>query len=621
MKNMWVNTVLLVFGCVLGAQALNRSDLSPAAQKFVPEEDIVILMLKNGLEQKGVVVSRSDEGITLRQSKGAIEFERLYTRELIASAKVVDLCEALAQGVLTFEIDPAKSYTREQYKSTLALFKEYLEKCGESSAVEEIGRREIAFSDELAKLNEGMEKIGGEWLPAVAAAVKKFDLLTERMAQLEKKYPGVSRDGYDKTPKARQYFERYEEARRTIARDLPQTVTARIPLLIQAQKFHEAVSEMTAFTQFFLTRVIQSEAGGTATGYMQDRKLQQVFKDMDFGYIIRLERQIMKAYQEHYKAAPTPDNVPEEMVFMPGGFTVMGDPDADITDDTFPMRIVFVNPFMLDRYEVTNKDYREFVDYVKSSGDYTHAHPDAPPLKDFTPDGWKLPGLSGDDQPVVGVDWFDAYAYSKWKGKRLPTEAEWEAAARLGDERKYPWGEDTASVKFINWPIGRRLLENEINRLTPPPPPPKKGLGSRSSSQPPPPRITLTPYTWAVNQKLDAKANHPFFDEVQDTVSSNGVYHIIGNAAEWVYDYYDPTGFRTADMINPDGPEEGIDHVFKGGSFQTMTEPEMRATYRGIPDPSKHPQLTRRKFSNLARGEELLLGFRCAQSVDDPEAP
>ena len=129
-------------------------------------------------------------------------------------------------------------------------------------------------------------------------------------------------------------------------------------------------------------------------------------------------------------------------------------------EDERPLHTVTVDAFAIDRYEVTNRQYRCFLEAVRAEGDLAWAHPEQPAGKDHTPRYWKAynpllgnPAFSRlaqfeadtftrEDAPVVGVDWFDAYAYAKWAGKRLPTEAEWELAARGEDARRWPWGDE-----------------------------------------------------------------------------------------------------------------------------------------------------------------------------------
>ncbi len=120
-----------------------------------------------------------------------------------------------------------------------------------------------------------------------------------------------------------------------------------------------------------------------------------------------------------------PPQPPEKMVFVPGGEFMLGSDKGD--DYSRPAHKVQVKPFFIDLTEVTNEDYKKFVDSTghKTPPDWTN--------KSFP---------AGKAQfPVTGVDWDDANAYAKWAGKRLPTEAEWEFAAKGIDDRIYPWGD------------------------------------------------------------------------------------------------------------------------------------------------------------------------------------
>lgn len=106
--------------------------------------------------------------------------------------------------------------------------------------------------------------------------------------------------------------------------------------------------------------------------------------------------------------------------------------------------------FYIDKYEVTNAEYGVFLDYIKKTGDHSFCHPDEPKNKDHTPKDWGKERTDQPNCPVTGVDWFDAYAYARFVGKRLPTEEEWERAARGTSGRSFPWGSSKDDSEWVN---------------------------------------------------------------------------------------------------------------------------------------------------------------------------
>jgi len=135
------------------------------------------------------------------------------------------------------------------------------------------------------------------------------------------------------------------------------------------------------------------------------------------------------------------------MILIPAGSFFMG---SDEREDEQPASMVEVNDFYIDRTPVTNAQFRAFWE----SGMYEDA--DAPCWAGLqegfrwihkeemrrVPRYWYDPQWNGPNQPIVGVTWYEALAYARWAGKRLPSEAEWEKAARSDDGRRYPWGNE-----------------------------------------------------------------------------------------------------------------------------------------------------------------------------------
>ncbi|MFH1566455.1 MAG: SUMF1/EgtB/PvdO family nonheme iron enzyme [Gemmatimonadota bacterium] len=195
---------------------------------------------------------------------------------------------------------------------------------------------------------------------------------------------------------------------------------------------------------------------------------------------------------------------PLEMVRVPAGKLRMGS-NSPGRDDENPEHIVHVSEFLIDKYEVTNLQYKEF---IEATGHRAPSH-------------WRnrtFPDARRATHPVVNVSWEDAREYCAWVGKRLPTEAEWERAA-LGDGRNdYPWGR-SCSPEAANY-------ENPDGKTTP-------------------------------VDKYDAKGKSEF-----------GVCDLCGNVGEWVNDWFDKMYYANSPEIDPKGPETGYQRVFRGGAFQ-----------------------------------------------------
>ncbi len=231
------------------------------------------------------------------------------------------------------------------------------------------------------------------------------------------------------------------------------------------------------------------------------------------------------------------------MVLIPAGIFPMGGEEEGDFDEQ-PQRIIFLSAYYIDQYEVTNKDYKRFATMLKRK------IPEIPVFED------DVTLLMGDDQPVVGVTWIDAVAYCKWAGNRLPTEAEWEKAARGTDGRTWPWG-DRFDARLVN---GRD--EKDGFRYSAP-------VGRFESGR-----------------------------------SFYGLYDMGGNVSEWVSDWYDQFYYKTAPLENPKGPEvPDINKVlvYRGGSYMSNAH-DLRVSKRFG---GAHPE----------RGESTV-GFRCAKDAN-----
>ncbi|MDF0650467.1 MAG: hypothetical protein CV081_13235 [Nitrospira sp. LK265] len=228
------------------------------------------------------------------------------------------------------------------------------------------------------------------------------------------------------------------------------------------------------------------------------------------------------------KPAETP------LALVPAGEFTMG---STMADDEKPVHRVYLDAFYMDKYHVTVGQYAKYLEATDK---------EAPPEWDI------MNQPHHQKRPVVNVSWYDAVTYCKWAGKRLPTEAEWEKAARGTDGRLYPWGNEAPTRLHANF--GKKKWANHM-ALVP------VGMFELGKS----------PY---------------------------GIYDMAGNAWEWVNDWYDHDYYKKSPAKNPQGPKTGKSKVVRGGNWLYVQE-FLRSSFRYNAEPS---------------GRQFGYGFRCAKT-------
>lgn len=459
--------------------------------------------------------------------------------------------------------------------------------------------------------NEGTNRVDSRFLTQARDAMTQYEADTVAIKAMAQQYGGIEQPAYAGDAEAKAGYKSTLERRQTILSKLPEVMKTSISGHLAKKELTEAAQELDMFVKLWVNTVIPEEAR------RRGADPRTVAREMNLDFIVELQKNFMRKYIEtgHGRGElPLSYRTPRDMLLIPGGYFLMGREGAVFGDHDFPLRLVYVESFLIDWFEVRNREYNEFVAHVKKTGDSTHEHPTAPALKDHASQGSRNPALAGDDQPVVGVDWLDAYAYAKWKGKRLPTEAEWEKAARGMRLRKYPWGSDDPGKVVVNSPEGRAFLAAEMTRQNPPPPPTFWEKVKTSVGQPPPPpSVTLPQATWPVAELLPAPAlaaqKEGRFQWGGAAVSPYKIFHMGGNAAEWVGDWYDPAWYSQSPMVNPKGPENGTAHIYRGGSYLSPAS-ELLATWRGAAAGD-------RLAAGCSVNGEPMIGFRCVKTLGE----
>ena len=273
----------------------------------------------------------------------------------------------------------------------------------------------------------------------------------------------------------------------------------------------------------------------------------------------------------------TPGGMEAPMVKIPAGDFIMGSNAKelglreDFPGDESPIHLVYLNTFWIDKYEVTNEQYREF---MRATG-----HPKPLYIDD--------PDFGEPQKPVVGVTWDDAVEYCRWRGMSLPTEAQWEKAARGVDGRKYPWGNDFPD-------------EDE------------NGIGGIEN----------------LRANFNSRYAHNFdVGSFPKGVSPYGTWDMAGNVWEWCADWYDKDYYKVSPPENPPGPISGLTRVVRGGAAHGDYD-DVRAPYRGDIDPAERSDLVAdyiKAFNQRMMSEQYdsneevkfqyryFIGFRCAK--------
>ena len=248
---------------------------------------------------------------------------------------------------------------------------------------------------------------------------------------------------------------------------------------------------------------------------------------------------------------------PEERgEFLRFGFSrVWTDHLLPLVESSGPRHEVYLDGYYIDKHEVTNSQYSAF---TTKTG---HAEPG----------NRQYVNHNRPDQPVVGVPWHDAKAFCEWAGKRLPTEAEWEKAARGPDGLQYPWGDHWDASRL--WSIDG-ILERSLDTFE---------VWSRAQQE-----LVL----------METVARPAQVGSYPDGASPYGAMDMAGNVWEWVGDWYGARYYSESPQRNPKGPESGEFRVLRGGAWD-------------VPRMVIHTWFRENVFPPDHAGS-LVTGFRCA---------
>ncbi|GEM_PF-556596 len=286
------------------------------------------------------------------------------------------------------------------------------------------------------------------------------------------------------------------------------------------------------------------------------------------------------------------------LVYVPAGRVMLGLSEKDLDwirrwfpaldlerhRMTMPARSVYLDGFFIGKHEVTNEQYEIFLDWYKGhpAERERYAHPASPAGNSPQSEVWNVPGFTDLDAPVVGIDWFDAWAYAHWAGLDLPTQAQWEKAAVWDPEarqrRRFPWGDEAT-------PRAALCADRLAGKL----------FGSAGEAG-----------RWRRGLSEDAKRRvhpGPVSAERRD-VSAVGAVGLGGNVSEWCRDYYHHSYYRDPDSDRRNAYDAAFypGRVVRGTNFR---------------EPLEHffPRIG--YFAEEGLGLDFI-GFRCAKPLVMP---
>ena len=278
----------------------------------------------------------------------------------------------------------------------------------------------------------------------------------------------------------------------------------------------------------------------------------------------------------------------EDIRFVLEFFTNGG--DAHPFSNELPQHEIYLDDYWISKFEITNKQYVEFLNDVGNQKEeeefWFNVNSNSDSVHIFENDGIWYVEEGYENFPIVEVNWFGAKSYCEWIGGRLPTEAEWEKAARGTDGRMFPWG---------NIEIDKKLLEDgeDLYFIYL-----QKVYDIRNYAN-------LCDHDCYAPTFVLADENKPAVPvgSFPDGVSPFGVWDMAGNVSEWVADWYDANYYELSPYSNPPGPEipvvsigdRGESRVIRGGSWVDL-EPKLRVTDRSY---------------NLPIDSNDYTGFRC----------